>query len=437
MLPGHYCHPRIMQTILFVDITDSIDLPFSHRENNFNDFNVQALIPGKVSTQGPKLAVADVNNDGLDDFYVCGAKRQTGKLFIQTMNGKFSSVNETLFAADSASEDVNAIFFDADGDNDQDLYVVSGGNETETATSNADRLYINDGKGAFTKSGRLPEINGNKSVAVAADVDRDGDMDLFVGGRVVAGRYGDVPRSYLLLNDGKGNFSIATEAIAPGLQSAGMITDAAWTDLDKDGWPDLVIAGEWMPVTIYKNQKGKFVNATASYGLEHTTGLWTALHIADMNNDGFDDILAGNRGTNSKLHASETYPLRLYVGDLDNNGSLDQLLTLETNGEYYTFLGKEELESQLPSVIKKRYLGYAAFAGQTIDDIFSKKLEQAKKYSAETLSSVMLINNKKDGFTITLIAFIGAMVARFLLLPQLTLTRMVQQIYLQPETFMV
>ena len=134
---------------LFVDITDSIDLPFSHRENNFNDFNVQALIPGKVSTQGPKLAVADVNNDGLDDFYVCGAKRQTGKLFIQKMNGKFSSVNETLFAADSAGEDVNAIFFDADGDSDQDLYVVSGGNETETATSNADRLYINDGKGAI------------------------------------------------------------------------------------------------------------------------------------------------------------------------------------------------------------------------------------------------------------------------------------------------
>ena len=163
-------------------------------------------------------------------------------------------------------------------------------------------------------------------MAVAADVDRDGDMDLFIGGRVVAGRYGDVPRSYLLLNDGKGSFSIVTEAIAPGLQSAGMITDAAWTDLDKDGWPDLVIAGEWMPVTVYKNQKGKLINATAAYGLEHTTGLWTALHIADINNDGFNDILAGNRGTNSKLHASETYPLRLYVGDLDNNGSLDQLL---------------------------------------------------------------------------------------------------------------
>jgi hypothetical protein len=177
-----------------------------------------------------------------------------------------------------------------------------------------------------------------------------------------------------------------------------MITDAAWTDIDKDGWPDLVMVGDWMPITIFKNQKGKLVNATARYGLENTTGLWTALHIADINNDGFNDILAGNWGTNSKLHASVKYPLKLYVTDLDNNGSLDQLLTIENAENYYTFLGKEELESQLPSIIKKKYLGYAAFAGQSIEDVFNKKLEQVKKYTAETLSSVMLINNKKGGF---------------------------------------
>jgi len=346
------------------------------------------------------MAVADVNKDGLDDLYVCGAKGQPGKLFIQTNTGKFLSTNENLFAADSLSEDVNAVFFDADGDGDQDLYVVSGGNETETDISNADRLYINDGKGRFVKSNGFPLLYGNKSVAVAADIDHDGDMDLFVGGRVVAGRYGDIPKSYLLLNDGEGKFSVAAASTAPGLENIGMVTDAAWTDLDKDGWLDLILVGEWMPITIYKNQRGKFFNATASFGLEHTTGLWTTLHIADINNDGFDDILAGNRGTNSKLHADEKYPLELYVNDFDNNGSLDQVMAVENRGKYYTFLGKDELENQFPSVIKKKYLSYTSFAGETIENVFANKLDHAKKYTAEILSSVLLINNKKGAFSL-------------------------------------
>jgi hypothetical protein len=179
-----------------------------------------------------------------------------------------------------------------------------------------------------------------------------------------------------------------------------MVTDAAWTDLDKDGWPDLVIAGEWMPVTIFKNQNGKLINATAAYGLEHTTGLWTALHVADINNDGFDDILAGNWGSNSKLHADEKYPLVLYVDDFDKNGSVDQVLAVEKDRKYFTFLGKEELENQLPSVIRKKYLGYASFAGQTMENVFVKKLDHAKKYTAEILTSVVLINNRKGSFEI-------------------------------------
>ena len=180
-----------------------------------------------------------------------------------------------------------------------------------------------------------------------------------------------------------------------------MVTDAVWTDLDKDGWPDLVIAGEWMPITIFKNQKGKLINATAAYGLEHTKGLWTTLHVADINGDGFDDILAGNFGNNTKLTASEKFPLELYVGDFDNNGDLDQLMAVEKEGNYYPFVGKEELEIQLPSVIKKRYLGYASFAGQTMQNVFAEKLDHAKKLTAEILSSVVLINNKKGAFTIT------------------------------------
>ena len=386
---------------LFTDITAFVSLPYKHQENNFNDFNVQPLIPHTVSAQGPKLAVADINNDGLDDFYVCGAKGQPGKLFIQTVTGKFSSVNESLFEKDSLYEDVNAVFFDVDGDGDKDLYVVSGGNETEKDSFNLDRLYINDNRGNFKKSGDLPLLFGNKSVAIAADVDHDGDLDLFVGGRVVAGRYGDIPKSCLLLNDGKGKFSIAAEATAPGLHSAGMVTDAAWTDLDKDGWPDLVITGEWMSITIFKNQKGKLINATAANGLEHTKGLWTTLHIADINGDGFDDILAGNFGNNTKLTATEKFPLELYVGDFDNNGDLDQVMAVEKEGRYYPFVGKEELENRLPAVIKKKYLGYASFAGQTMQKVFAEKLDHAKKLTAEILSSVVLINNKKGLFTIT------------------------------------
>ena len=387
---------------LFTDITSSIQLPYRHHENNFNDFNVQAFIPHMVSTQGPKLAVADVNGDGLEDFFVCGAANQAGSLFQQTGSGKFIATNLKLFIADAACEDVNAVFFDADNDGDMDLYVVSGGNETEAKIpSLLDRLYINDGKGNFNKSTTLANLYGNKSVAIAADIDHDGDMDLFVGGRVVAGRYGDVPDSYLLLNDGKGNFTVADDAIAPGLNKIGMVTDAVFTDIDKDGWKDLVVVGEWMPVTIYKNHQGKLVNFTGAAGLQNTSGLWTAIHAADLNNDGTEELLVGNWGENSKLHASEQYPLKLFTGDLDNNGAMDQVLAIEKNGKYYTFLGKEEIEKQLPALMRKKYLHYAGFAGQTIEDVFGEKLDHTKKYTASLLSSVMLINNGAGKFIIS------------------------------------
>ncbi|MEP6746799.1 MAG: VCBS repeat-containing protein, partial [Bacteroidota bacterium] len=387
---------------LFKDVTAAIKLPWQHRENNFNDFNDQIFIPHMISSQGPKMAVADMNGDGLEDFYVCGAKDQPGVLFQQTRDGKFISTNQPLFLADAFCEDVNALFFDADGDGDKDLYVVSGGNQLQTNDSSLlDRLYLNDGKGNFTKSNWLPQIFGNKSVAIAADIDHDGDLDLFIGGRVVAGRYGDIPDSYILINDGKGHFSIGDELTAPGLRKIGMVTDAVFTDIDKDGWPDLAVVGEWMPITIFKNEKGKLVNNTVASGLKNTTGLWTAIHVADINNDGSDDLLAGNWGENSKLHASLQYPLELFAGDLDNNGSLDQLLAVEKNGKYYTFLGKEDLEKQLPGLLRKKYVNYSSLAGQTIEEIFGGKLEIAKKLTASTLSSTLLINNGKGSYAVS------------------------------------
>lgn len=387
---------------LFTDITDLVKLPYQHQENKYNDFDLQAFIPHQVSAQGPKLAVADINGDGLEDFYVCGAKGQPGALFQQTRDGKFISTNQTVFLADAYCEDVNAVFFDADGDGDKDLYVVSGGNEGQANDSSLlDRLYLNDGKGHFSKSTALPRLFGNKSVAIAADIDHDGDLDLFIGGRVVAGRYGDIPDSYILLNDGKGNFSLADESFAPGLRKTGMVTDAAWTDIDKDGWPDLVLVGEWMPITVFKNEKGKLVNYTSKLGLQNTNGLWTTIHVADINNDGNEDLLVGNWGENSKLHASRQYPLELFAGDLDNNGSLDQLLAVEKNGKYYTFLGKEDLEKQLPALMRKKYANYSSLAGQTIEEMFGDKLGQVKKFTASILSSVLLTNNGKGNYTLS------------------------------------
>jgi hypothetical protein len=371
-----------------------------HRENAFNDYNIQPLIPHKVSTQGPKLAVADINKDGMDDVYLCGGKNQAGKLFIQEDSGFFIEGENTVFMRDSASEEVNALFFDAEGDGDMDLYVVSGGNESENEKDNLDRLYLNDGKGNFSRSEGLPAIPGNKSVVVAADFDRDGDKDLFVGGRVVARRYGETPKSHLLINDGKGKFAIASDSKAPGLNSIGMVTDAAWTDIDKDSWPELVIVGEWMPVTVYKNQKGSLSNFTQTIGLENTTGLWTCLKLKDLNSDGAEDLLIGNWGTNTKLQADPANPLKLYVSDFDNNGSMDQVLTVSNAGKYYPFLGKVELENQLPAVIKKKYLEYSSFAGQTVETIFGEKLNGVKKYEASMLQSVQLMNNGKGGFII-------------------------------------
>jgi len=390
------------QKIIFKDITDSVQVSFRHHEDQYNDFNTEALIPQMVSTQGPKIAVADIDGDGLEDFYVSGAKNQAGSLFRQTSSGAFIPTNLKLLEADALCEDINAIFFDANDDDSLDLYVVSGGNETQNKEySLLDRLYINDGQGNFTKSKTLPLLYGNKSVSIAADFDKDGDMDLFIGGRVVAGRYGDIPNSYLLINDGKGNFSVAQDLLAPGLCKIGMVTDAIWSDIDKDNWVDLIIVGRWMPITIFKNEKGKLKNITSDLGLENTSGLWNTLHLADLNSDGNSDLLVGNLGENSKLHASEEYPLKLYISDMDGNGDLDQILAIEKNGKYFPFLGKEILEKQLPSIIKKKYPNYSSFAGQTISEIFGEKLNRAKLLSVSILSSIALINDGDGKYSIS------------------------------------
>jgi enediyne biosynthesis protein E4 len=399
LLPAKPSHSN---ETLFREFTDSISLPYNRVQDQFDDFNSQPLIPHQISTRGPKIAVADINGDGLDDFFVCGGIRQPGALFCQLPSGKFKPCNKEIFEKDSLYKDADAVFFDANGDGYKDLFVLGGGNQYPDGSVNlTDRLYLNDGKGSFRRSLTIPTILENKSVVIEGDFDHDGDLDLFIGGSAVAGRYGDPPASYLLLNDGKGNFSIADESKAPGLRHIGLVTGAVWTDIDRDGWDDLVIVGEWMPITVFKNNRGILSNITDTLGLQHTTGWWTTIKSSDLDGDGFEDLLIGNWGENSKLHASGKFPLKLYTGDIDKNGISDQLLVIEKNGQYYSFLGKDELEKHFPSLIKKRYYSYFEFAGQTIEQVFGDKLKNTTLLTAETLSSVVLMNNRKGNYIIS------------------------------------
>lgn len=382
---------------LFTEITNSIQCNWKHIENDFVDFNVQYLIPHAQSTRGPKMAVADVNGDGLDDFYVCGAKEQPGTLMIQQSNGSFAASSQNVFAADANCEDVDAVFFDADGNGTSDLLVVSGGNQIPSRSSDfADRLYLNDGKGNFTKKQNAFTIQyENKSCAAAADVDKDGDIDFFLGNLASPTAFGLPKSSYLYLNNGDSSFTL-TGAPVIELSNIGNVTDAAFADVNNDGWSDLILTGEWMSIKIFINNKGTF-KAT---DVNASTGLWQTLFVTDVNGDGAQDFLAGNWGHNSKLWERKNGPLKLYIKDFDNNGKTEQVLAYSVNGEEFPFLAKDELERPLP-VLKKAYLTYNEVAGKTVQYIFYDLFKNYTELKAETLSSSLFINDGKGNFTRT------------------------------------
>ncbi|MBK8952271.1 MAG: VCBS repeat-containing protein [Chitinophagaceae bacterium] len=367
---------------------------WKHKENDFYDFNIQYLIPHKLSTRGPKVAVADVNGDGLDDMYVCGGKTQPGALFIQKQDGSFAESNKPIFEIDAGSEDVDAAFFDANGDKHPDLLVTSGGNEVLKASiEGADRLYLNDGKGNFKKSElAFPIQYESKSCITYADIDKDGDNDFFIGNLASQTAYGQPVNSYLYLNNGNAKFDLATrETIF--LQAVGMVTSAAFADVNNDTWPDLVITGEWMPLKIFINSKGRFTETA----VPQSTGLWQCLLPADVNSDGFVDFLAGNWGHNSKLWSGKNGPLKLYMKDFDNNGAVEQVLCYTIDGKEYTFLAKDELERSLP-VLKKAYLKYSEVAGKTVQYLFYDLFKDYQELKAEVLSSSCFINDGKGNF---------------------------------------
>ncbi len=360
-------------------------LPYQHKENDFKDYLIEPLVPYLLSREGPAIAVADVNGDGLDDIYLGGAKEQAGSLFIQNPDHSFRYSSREVFTQDFLYEDVDAEFADVNGDGFPDLYVVSAGNEyAEGHYLLEDRLYLNDGKGNFIRSDRLlPTLKLNGSCVRAADFNKDGHIDFFVGTRSVPHHYGISPVSYILKNDGRGNFAIHKAL------TAGMVTDAAWSDVDGDGAVDLVLVGDWMPISIYKNTENDF-KFLSSVGLEKTEGWWRSVKVVDIDGDNQPEIIGGNAGENIRLKPTQSQPVTLLVNDFDNNGTSDPVMFFYQGSHNIPFSTKMQLGKQLP-MINKKFNDYLSFSNiKDPHDLFEKeKLKNAEiKYSYTFKTSI-------------------------------------------------
>ncbi|WPP50710.1 VCBS repeat-containing protein [Catalinimonas niigatensis] len=370
---------------LFVKSKSQIN--FKHEENAFIDFKLQSLLPRMYSSAGPALAGADVNGDGLMDIFIGGARGQSGSIFLQDTQQKYTESTASIFPRHAMSEDVDALFFDMDNDGDHDLYVVSGGYEySENDDLLQDHLYRNLGNGNFEEVS-LPVMLSSSSCVQAEDIDGDGDLDLFVGGRIIPGRYPETPQSYILLNDGQGNFSIATDQIVPELSEVGMVTDALWMDVNQDQQADLIVVGEWMPVKVFINRNGKLEDESSTYFAENTEGWWHSLLAADFDQDGDLDLVIGNFGMNNQFQATSNRPVSLYYGDYDQNGAIDPIMNYYIGDQSYPSPTRDELIAQSP-MFKKRFPDYASYAQARIADLLTPEEIKAsrllKAYQFET-----------------------------------------------------
>ena len=367
-------------------------IAFKPEEITLNDFKRQLLMLFMYSKTAPVIAKADVNHDGLEDLFISGGQDSPGKIYLQQSGGKYREVNLMRGSNENIGTTAAATFFDANGDGNPDLYIAKGGYSLyEPNTPDLqDELYINNGQGNFVLSpNALPVLNANsKSCVRPCDFDGDGDIDLFVGGRVIPGQYPVTPESYLLINDGKGKFIAAKIPF----NKPGMVTDAKWIDLNKDGRKDLVICGEFMPITILINTPEGFKDKTADYFDTPQNGFWSAISFADVNGDGEPDLIAGNLGLNSQIHASEKEPAELYFADFDNNGSIDPFFNFYVQGKSYPFISRDELNEQIYPM-RRKFSSYKAYADATMNDIFSPAdLAKAQKLTVYETKTTLYLN---------------------------------------------
>jgi len=395
-LPGD-SEDKDTQEALFEDIGDQSGIKCTHKENEFDDFSRQILLPYKMSELGPHMATADFNGDGYEDFFMGGSAGYEGQLFLQKGDGTFIVLKSEALFDDRKHEDMGAAFLDADNDGDLDLYVVSGGNEFRPRSSlYQDRLYLNDGSGGLSKAPDwLPITNISGSKVVPADFDKDGDMDLLVAGRHLPWSYPNPESSVILVNQGD-RFENASKVIAPGLAAIGMVNDALWVDLNQDDLLDFVLVGEWMPVTFFLNEGGTFRNVSAEYGLEEKTGWWFSLESADMDGDGDMDLVAGNFGINSKYFGTVEEPFEVYYYDFDNNGFRDIVLAYTDSGKKYPYKRKKDAAKQIPA-LNEKFRTFSEYAEADVFEIYGKEnMKKALHLQANTFES-MYIENKGNG----------------------------------------
>lgn len=391
--------PQSPQPLFEAISPQELGIDFKHHENDYNDFSKEVLLPHKQSTLGPHIAVGDLNGDGLDDFFIGNAKDGEAATFLQTTTGVFTRINRALWKKEAAHEDLGALFFDANGNGHLDLYVVSGGNEwAPNDPMLQDRLYLNDGKGNLSRSkGALPEMLASGQHVIAEDIDGDGDLDLFVGGRLYPGVYPFPGKSYLLRNN-NGIFEDVTEVLAPELSNIGMVTDAVFADYNGDGLKDLLVVGEWTPIMCFKNDGERFLFDRNTSGLEQSNAWWYSIHAADMDGDGDLDFIVGNLGENNKFQPTPEKPLHVFCNDFDGNGTYDIVLSKQKGERFLPVRGRECSSEQMP-FIQQKFPSYRSFAEADLSEIYgAQALQQSLHYLAYDFSSIYLENLGNGSF---------------------------------------